>query len=180
MPLRITIRSPIMHAIHGAVLRGINAIPITVEVQLMRRLPSITVVGYAHHTIRESTERIRSAIEASGFSFPAKKVVVNLAPAETPKVGSSLDLPMALAILQATGALKNSLNQYLFVGEPTMRRSIAVIDSLSRAHNATNNCSGKGHGAPDSVYQTHKWCAQSSRNLFCLNGNVVSYRLQLR
>ena len=96
---------------------GINAVPITVEVQLMRRLPSITVVGYAHHTIRESTERIRSAIEASGFSFPAKKVVVNLAPAETPKVGSSLDLPIALAILQATGALKNSLNQYLFVGE---------------------------------------------------------------
>ena len=63
-----------MHAIHGAVLRGINAIPITVEVQLMRRLPSITVVGYAHHVRYEkarnaSVRRLRPPVSA----FPPKR-----------------------------------------------------------------------------------------------------------
>ena len=105
------------HATHGAVLQGIHAIPVTVEVQLMRRLPSITIVGHAHYTVRESTERVRSAIEASGYTFPAKKVVINLAPAEMPKCGASLDVPIALAILQASGVLKKNLQDFLFVGE---------------------------------------------------------------
>ncbi|OHD64676.1 MAG: hypothetical protein A2176_10230 [Spirochaetes bacterium RBG_13_51_14] len=84
-------------------IHGIDARLIEVEVDIIRGLPNITIVGLPDSTIRESRERIRSAIENSGFEFPPQNFVVNLAPAGFKKQGANFDLPVAVSILQATG-----------------------------------------------------------------------------
>jgi magnesium chelatase family protein len=84
-------------------IHGIDARIIEVEVDIIRGLPNFIIVGLPDSTIRESRERIRSAIENSGFEFPPKSFVVNLAPAGFKKQGATFDLPIALSILRATG-----------------------------------------------------------------------------
>ncbi|MCA9493221.1 MAG: ATP-binding protein, partial [Myxococcales bacterium] len=85
----------------SGVLQGVDAVPVRVEVDLLRRLPAVCIVGLAASAVKESGERIRSAIEAIGEEFPRKRVVVNLAPADLRKEGTALDLPIALGILAA-------------------------------------------------------------------------------
>jgi magnesium chelatase family protein len=84
-------------------IHGIDARIIEVEVDIIRGLPNFIIVGLPDSTIRESRERIRSAIENSGFDFPPKNFVVNLAPAGFKKQGATFDLPIAMSILRATG-----------------------------------------------------------------------------
>ena len=91
-----------VHAMGGAI-QGVDAIPIEVEVDLLRRLPSIAIVGLAASAVKESAERVRSAIVSAELEFPRQRVVVNLAPADVRKDGTAFDLPVALAILAADG-----------------------------------------------------------------------------
>src|SRR5512137_3010704 len=84
-------------------IHGIDARVIEVEVDIIRGLPNFTIVGLPDSTIRESRERIRSAIENSGYEFPPRNFVVNLAPAGFKKQGANFDLPVAVSILNATG-----------------------------------------------------------------------------
>ena len=84
-------------------IHGIDARVIEVEVDIIRGLPNFTIVGLPDSTIRESRERIRSAIENSGYEFPPRNFVVNLAPAGFKKQGANFDLPVAVSILSATG-----------------------------------------------------------------------------
>ncbi len=89
----------------GGALQGVDAIPIEVEVDLLRRLPAISIVGLAASAVKESAERVRSALQSADEEFPRKRVVVNLMPADVRKDGTALDLPVALGILAAAGAL---------------------------------------------------------------------------
>lgn len=99
-------------------LLGIHAPSIEVEVHISQGLPSLTIVGLPEAAVRESKDRVRSAIINSGFQFPTKRLTINLAPADLPKDGSRLDLPIALGILIATGQLpENAADQMEFVGE---------------------------------------------------------------
>ena len=82
-------------------LSGIEGVAVGVEVDLLRRLPGVVIVGLAGGAIRESTERVRSAIQSAGLDFPRKRVVVNLAPAGLKKSGAAFDLPIAVGILAA-------------------------------------------------------------------------------
>lgn len=84
---------------------GLHAPPIEVEVHMSQGLPSLTIVGLPEAAVRESKDRVRSAIINSGFQFPTKRLTINLAPADLPKDGSRLDLPIALGILIASGQL---------------------------------------------------------------------------
>ncbi|TAK15476.1 MAG: hypothetical protein EPO35_07375, partial [Acidobacteria bacterium] len=84
-----------------AAVTGIYAIPVSVEVDVAGGLPGMTVVGLPDASVRESRERVRSAIRNSGFPFPTGHVIVNLAPADVRKVGAAFDLPIALGILAA-------------------------------------------------------------------------------
>ena len=86
-------------------LLGLHAPLIEVEVHVSQGLPSLTIVGLAEAAVRESKDRVRSAIINSGFQFPTKRLTINLAPADLPKDGSRLDLPIALGILIASGQL---------------------------------------------------------------------------
>lgn len=89
--------------------RGLDAPPVTVEVQLAGGLPAFNIVGLAETTVRESRDRVRGAIASSGFDFPVSRIVVNLAPADLPKYGGRFDLAIALGILAASGQLRSEL-----------------------------------------------------------------------
>ena len=82
--------------VHSATILGIEAHHVEIEVDLLRRLPSIAIVGLAGHAIRESADRVRSAILQSGFDFPKKRIVINLAPAGMKKTGTMFDLPICV------------------------------------------------------------------------------------
>ena len=99
-------------------LLGLNAPQIEVEVHVSQGLPSLTIVGLPEAAVRESKDRVRSAIINSGFQFPTKRLTINLAPADLPKDGSRLDLAIALGILIASGQLpENAADGFEFIGE---------------------------------------------------------------
>lgn len=101
----------------GAVV-GLEAIPVTVEVDIASQgLPSFTIVGLPDKAVEESRERVRAAIKNSGAEFPAKRITVNLAPADLPKVGPAYDLPIALGILIASGQLIDPKEEAMYIGE---------------------------------------------------------------
>jgi magnesium chelatase family protein len=94
--------------IGSAALWGVEAHPVLVEVDVSAGLPVLTTVGLPDSAVRESRVRVKSAIQNSGFEFPMRRVAVNLAPADMPKQGSGLDLPIALAVLAASGQIDPS------------------------------------------------------------------------
>jgi magnesium chelatase family protein len=99
-------------------LNGINAAQVTVEVHLSNGLPAFSIVGLPEAAVRESKDRVRAAIINSNFDFPARRITVNLAPADLPKDGGRYDLPIAIGILAASGQIdKAQLDQYEFHGE---------------------------------------------------------------
>jgi len=99
-------------------LNGIDAAAVTVEVHLSNGLPAFSIVGLPEAAVRESKDRVRAAIINSNFEFPARRITVNLAPADLPKDGGRYDLPIALGILAASGQIdKTSLAEYEFHGE---------------------------------------------------------------
>ena len=101
----------------GAVV-GLDAVPVTVEVDIASQgLPSFTIVGLPDKAVEESRERVRAAIRNSGAEFPAKRITVNLAPADLPKAGPAYDLPIALGILIASEQLIASKEESLYLGE---------------------------------------------------------------
>jgi len=101
----------------GAVV-GLDGVLVDVEVDIQGQgLPSFTIVGLPDKAVEESRERVRSALKNSGFDFPAKRITVNLAPADLPKEGPSYDLPIALGILIASEQLKADIKDSLFTGE---------------------------------------------------------------
>jgi len=94
-----------MARVIGAVLVGVDGQPVEVEVRIAAQLPRVDVVGLAEAAVRESAARVRAAIAAAGHRFPDRRVTVNLAPATLRKSGAGLDLPIAIGILVASGAI---------------------------------------------------------------------------
>lgn len=95
----------VLARLQSAVIVGVEAHLVSVEVDLAFGLPVFTIVGLPDISVRESRDRVRSAIRNAGFDFPQHRLTVNLAPADVPKIGSAFDLPIALAILIAMGQL---------------------------------------------------------------------------
>lgn len=84
---------------------GLDAPVVTVEVHLSSGLPGLAIVGLPEAAVRESKDRVRSALINSGFEFPQRRITINLAPADLPKFGGRFDLPIALGILAANGQI---------------------------------------------------------------------------
>lgn len=104
--------------IWSAAIVGLDAVPVEVEVDIASQgLPSFTIVGLPDKAVEEARERVRSALKNSGADFPAKRITVNLAPADLPKEGPSYDLPIAIGILLASGQLQMDATKSLFMGE---------------------------------------------------------------
>ncbi len=114
--------------VNSAALYGIDALLVEVEIDLASGLPQLATVGLAEGAVKESKDRIRAAVKNCGYSFPAKKITINLAPADIKKEGSAYDLPMAVGILAAEGLVqKDRLKDYLMVGELSLDGEIKPI-----------------------------------------------------
>ena len=117
--------------IHSAIPYGFDGKLVEVEGDMNRGLPAFNIVGMANKTVNEAKERVRSAIVNSKFSFPDKKVTINLAPAELPKDGAYLDLPIALSILVLSGQLISSdVRGRLFVGELSLTGEVRPVRGI--------------------------------------------------
>ena len=104
--------------VRSAAVFGIDAAPVNIEVDVSYGLPCFTVVGLPDASVRESRDRIKSAIRNSGYEFPQHRIVVNLAPADVRKAGASFDLPMALGVLAACGVVtRRDVDDVLILGE---------------------------------------------------------------
>ena len=110
---------------------GIHAQPVSVEVHLSNGLPGFTIVGLPETAIKESRERVRSAIINSQFEFPYRKITVNLAPADLPKTGSGFDLPIAIGILAASGQVPlEKLASHEFIGELALDGNLRGVSGI--------------------------------------------------
>jgi magnesium chelatase family protein len=127
-----------------ATLVGVRAVPVEVQADVGAGLPSFTIVGLADAAVMEARERVRSALKEAGFSFPSSRVVVNLAPAPLRKRGTGFDLPIALALLLATGQVPGHLAAgRVVVGELSLNGDVRPVAGLlahallAREHEAT-------------------------------------------
>ncbi len=111
----------------GALI-GIDAYPVEVEVDVAQGLPQFSTVGLPEGAVKESKDRVKSAIKNSGFEFPARRITINLAPADIKKDGAAFDLPMAVGILCATGTVRRPRKgRYVLMGELSLDGHIKPI-----------------------------------------------------
>lgn len=114
--------------LYSRALSGMDAPLVTVETHIANGLPSFTIVGLPDTEVRESKDRVRSALQNSHFKIPAQRITVNLAPADLPKESGRFDLPIALGILAATGQIpKEQLDQYEWAGELALTGELRPI-----------------------------------------------------
>ena len=114
--------------ITSSAILGIDSYPVDVEVDISRGLPQFFTVGLPDISVKESKDRIKSAIKNSGYTFPSTRVTINLAPADIKKEGTGFDLPIAIGILAAQGIIqKDRLSDYLFTGELSLDGSVKGV-----------------------------------------------------
>jgi magnesium chelatase family protein len=115
----------VLACLRTAAVFGVEACAVNVEVDVSFGLPSFTMVGLPDTSVRESRDRVKSAIRNSGFEYPPHKITVNLAPADVRKVGASFDLPIALGILAASGVVeRRHVPDLVLLGELSLDGSI--------------------------------------------------------
>ncbi len=108
---------------------GLEAYPVTIEVDVSRGLPATIMVGLPDNAVKESKERIRSAIKNSGFQFPLERITINLSPADTKKEGAGFDLGIAVGLLAASGQLASAgLKDFIFLGELSLDGAIQPVN----------------------------------------------------
>ena len=117
-----------LSTLNAAALIGIDALKVTVEINVTNGIPSFTVVGLPDNAIRESRERIMTAIRNSGFTIPPKKITVNLAPADIKKEGTAFDLPIAIGLLGSLDLICNQFEHTLIMGELALDGSLRRIN----------------------------------------------------
>jgi magnesium chelatase family protein len=114
--------------VNSAALYGIDALRVEVEIDLASGLPQLATVGLPEGAVKESKDRIRAAVKNCGYNFPAKRITINLAPADIKKEGSAYDLPMAVGILAAEESIeKTLLDEFLLIGELSLDGSVKPV-----------------------------------------------------
>lgn len=115
--------------VHSRARAGVHAPPVRVEVHLSGGLPCTQIVGLPEAAVRESRDRVRAAILCAQFEFPARRITINLAPADLPKDGGRFDLPIALGILAASGQIdRQALADHEFIGELALTGELRGVD----------------------------------------------------
>ena len=122
-------------------LAGMDAALVTVEVHLANGLPQFTIVGLPEAEVKESKDRVRAALQNCQFEFPAKRITVNLAPADLPKESGRFDLPIALGILAASGQIPaDKLAEYECAGELALTGELrAIRGALAMTYRAADS-----------------------------------------
>src|SRR2546422_7892061 len=136
---------------------GIEARAVDVQVQVAPGLPAFNVVGLPDKAVSEARERVRSALVASGLALPARRITVNLAPADVPKEGSHYDLPIALGLMAAIGAIPtDALSGFTVLGE--LDGSIAAVAGVLPAAIGAN-ARGEGLICPAACGAEAAWAS---------------------
>ena len=127
--------------LHSRALSGMEAALVTVEVHLANGLPQFTIVGLPETEVKESKDRVRAALQNCRFEFPARRITVNLAPADLPKESGRFDLPIALGILAASGQIPaDRLNEYEYAGELALTGELrAIRGALAMTYRAADS-----------------------------------------
>ena len=138
---------------------GIEARAVDVQVQIGPGLPAFAIVGLPDKAVAESRERVRGALNAIGLALPPKRITVNLAPADLPKEGSHYDLPVALGLMAATGAIaRDAIESFCVLGELSLDGTIATVAGVLPAAIGANAL-GKGLICPSSCGAEAAWAA---------------------
>jgi len=127
--------------LYSRALSGMEAALVTVEVHIANGLPNFTIVGLPETEVKESKDRVRAALLNSRFDFPARRITVNLAPADLPKESGRFDLPIALGILAATGQIpSDKLGEYEYAGELALTGELrAIRGALAMTYRAVSS-----------------------------------------
>ena len=140
--------------------QGIEAVPVDVQVMVAPGKVGMSIVGLPDKAVAESRERVQAALHASGLSMPSKKVTINLAPADLPKEGSHYDLPIALGLMAALGAVPGDmLAGYVVLGELSLDGTIASVAGALPAAIAANG-EGRGLICPHACGPEAAWAGQ--------------------
>src|SRR5207237_3547578 len=114
--------------LHSRAISGMDAAPVTVEAHLANGLPSFTIVVLPETEVKEAKDRVRAALQTARFDFPARRITVNLAPADLPKESGRFDLAIALGVLIASGQLpREGIEQYELAGELALTGELRPI-----------------------------------------------------
>ena len=116
--------------VRSGALRGIEGIPVEVEVDIGSGLPAFNIVGLPDTAVQEARERVRSAVRNAGFEFPLKRITVNLAPADVRKEGPIYDLPIAIAVLMASGQIPGDFEETALVGELSLDGQLRHVTGI--------------------------------------------------
>ena len=111
-------------------LSGLDGVAVTVEADVSRGLPAYEIVGLPDAAVKESKERVRSAVKNSALEFPMHKITVNLAPAYVKKEGTAFDLPVAVCLLLASGALEANVDGVIFLGELALNGDLRAVTGV--------------------------------------------------
>ena len=127
--------------IKSSALHGVDGITVLVETDISNGLPAFEIVGLPDSAVKESKERVRSALKNTGLNFPLKRITVNLAPADIKKEGPSFDLPIAVGIMASSGIIaENAANDFMLMGELSLDGSIrGVTGVLPMVYSAFKN-----------------------------------------
>ena len=139
---------------------GIEARAVDVQVQISPGMPAFTIVGLPDKAVAESRERVGGALNAIGLALPPKRITVNLAPADLPKEGSHYDLPIALGVMAAIGAIaRDAIESYCVLGELALDGTIATIAGALPAAIGANTLD-KGLICPEACGPEAAWAAR--------------------
>ena len=134
----------------SSALLGIDAILVDVEVDIAQGLPQFATVGLPDGAVKESKDRVKSALKNSGYDFPNRKITVNLAPADVKKEGAAFDLPISIGILAATGVVKTErVKEYLLLGELSLDGGVKPIRGCLSVAVAAKNAGFTGIIVPE-------------------------------
>jgi magnesium chelatase family protein len=117
--------------VFSSAVMGIDAYTMEVEIDLAQGMPAFFIVGLPDASVKESRDRVRAALKNNGYLFPVKQITVNLAPADIPKEGPSLDLPIAVGMLAATGQIsQDNLKKYMLIGELSLDGDLRPVKGV--------------------------------------------------
>ena len=165
--------------------QGIEAVPVDVQVQIAPGMPAFILVGLPDKAVRESGERVRAALVASGLGLPPKRITINLAPADLPKEGSHYDLPIALALMAALGAIpQDGLDGFLALGELGLDGRLAHVGGVLPAAIAAQ-AQGRGiicpaESGPEAAWASEEIDIVAAGTLLALVNHLTGHQLQAR
>src|SRR5690606_33999094 len=155
--MRVRRRCALVSQVRTVAFDGIDVVPVDVQVMVAPGKMGIQIVGLGDKAVAESRERVHAALHASGLSMPPKKVTINLAPADLPKEGSHYDLPIALGLMAALGAIPSDvLSSYVVLGELGLDGTVAKVTGVLPAAIGAS-AMGRGLICPSSCRPEAAW-----------------------